>query len=161
MRSVLIIFIALISFSFSCNDGETNSETAGTAVSAEIPTQEENEKLYKEAEERARESIEKGMATKSFKLVEGSWSKVNSLPCTDSFPNSLNLMSDGSFSTDDQNVAGLEWSSGSFNLKNQDEITFSDGSNKSNTYQFRHFAKMAMITIHLTGECTLVYKKNL
>lgn len=152
MRSFSILFIALLSLSFSCNNSNQESKTL---------TVEEKETMYQEAEKRALDNIEQHQKEKSFAIVEGTWAKVNSLPCTDGFPNILNLSAGGSFSTEDKTLNGLEWVEGTFSLKNNDEITFSDLNEKSNSYQFRHFDKMAMITIHLSSECTLVYKKNL
>jgi len=160
MRIYILSLIALVSFSFSCNDAAKEAGANATENAVQL-TEAEKEKMYKEAEERARKKIQNGADENSLNLVAGKWSKVNSLPCTDGYPNLLNLGADGIFSTDDKVSNGLKWTNGSYNLKNQDEIIFINEAEETNSYQFKHFPKMAMITIHLSSDCTLVYKKNL
>jgi len=153
MRFYILTLVAVLSLSFSCNSSSENSTQL---------TEAEKKKMYDEAEQRAKEKIEENYSTeKSVTTIEGKWSKTNNLPCTDGFPNTLNLSKGGGFSTDDMPTTGLEWVSGSYKITSEDEITLRNAEKNEKSYQFRHFPKMAIVTLHLSEECTLVYKKSL
>lgn len=154
---IISLILSTLFYSFSCNSG---SDKNGKVLS-----EAEKEKMYAEAEQRAIEKIEKNRPAQSSAeeniKIYGSWSKVNNLACTDSYPNTLSLNKDGTFSSMDGSAGKIKWSEGTYVLNSEDEISISAVGLEPSIHQYRFFSKMAMLTIHLSEECTLVYKKNL
>lgn len=152
MRIYYLVLVSLCCMAFSCQNSTNSSDTL---------TEEEKAKMYNDAEERARKNIEEKTEAKSFAEIAGKWSKVKSQACTDNFPNTIQFSTDGSFSSSDNSGSDLQWAEGKYNIANDEEITFTNTESESSSFQYRYFTKMAMITIHLSEDCTLLYKKNI